>query len=88
MGGLLEAGFLLLATRAAFAITNGSDEVELYGGHTIPFGELILIAFVAASLRLGFALLSIWQSAKLTTDVVAATRHDLAKAYLERQVGR
>lgn len=82
VGGLLEAGFLLLATRAAFAITNRREVVDLVGNHSVPFDQLLVLAFVTAILRLCFALLAIWQSARLTTDVVARTRHDLAGAYL------
>lgn len=82
VGGSLEAGFLLLATRAAFSITDHSDSVRILGEHSLSLGSVLGLAVVIAVLRTAFALLGNWQSARLTTVVVAGVRRSLAGAFL------
>lgn len=82
VGGALEAAFLLLATRSAFAITDHSDSVRLFGRHSLALGAVFVLALLTAVIRTAFALAGNWQSAKLTTAVVAGTRRSLAEAFL------
>ena len=44
MGGLAEALFLVIATRSAFAITDGSDQVGLVAGRYVPVEAALAIA--------------------------------------------
>lgn len=80
--GVTEAGFLLLATRAAFAITDKSSSVSVFWGRSISLGLVFGLAVILAAMRTTLAILASWQSAKLTTAVVAGMRQDLASAFL------
>ncbi|MCA9242204.1 MAG: ABC transporter ATP-binding protein, partial [Planctomycetales bacterium] len=83
VGGLAEAAFLVLATRSAFAVADDSRSLELLGGRTIPLTTAVVVALALVLLRVLSASLAVWQSATLTTQVVAQTRVDLSTAFLE-----
>ena len=81
-GGLIEAGFLLVVTRLAFAVTEDSQQLQLMGRLHLPLtaalavGVLLLLLRIAAGLALG------WQAASFTSKLVASTRRSLASAFL------
>ena len=81
-GGLAEAVFLVIITRAAFAITDGSLQVGILAGRSVSIGGMVLLALGLVILRLGLVLLSTWQAARLSYRVVADIRRDLAAAFL------
>lgn len=81
-GGLLEALFLVATTRAAFAITEGSDRVGIIGGWylSVPMALSLSSSLVAG--RVALAAWASWQSSHLASSVVARTRTRLARAFL------
>lgn len=81
-GGLLEAGFLLTVTRSAFAITDGNDRFGLIAGTEVSVTAAIVIALLMVVARVGLNVFTAWQSAQLSTSVVAGMRRDLAEAFL------
>jgi ABC-type multidrug transport system fused ATPase/permease subunit len=81
-GGLLEALFLVVVSRLAFAITDDTTTVELVGGVSSSLawaaaGALLLVLFRAV-----LAVASTWQTARLSTSVIADLRTQIASAYL------
>ena len=51
VGGVLEALFLVIVTRSAFAITDGDDGVGLIAGRTASIGTAVLLALFLVVLR-------------------------------------
>ena len=70
--------FLVVVTRAAFAITDGDDEFGVIASRTLSVSATILVALGLVLLRLGLAVWVSWQAARLTSTVVAETRRELA----------
>jgi ABC-type multidrug transport system fused ATPase/permease subunit len=83
VGGLSEAGLLVVVTRAAFAITAGDHHVELVAGRRVTVGQATLIALGLVLLRVGLAVLANHQAATLSAAVVANTRSQLASSFLD-----
>ena len=82
VGGMLEALFLVFVTRAAFAITDGENEVGLVLGRTASVGSAIWIALLLVVFRVAFAIAATWQSARLSATVTAGLRTELSDAFL------
>lgn len=82
VGGLLEAAFLVLMTRAAFAISDGNAELEVVGGRTIGLTAAVMAGLVLVVVRVAFGVLTSWQSARLTSSVIAENRSALALGFL------
>ncbi len=72
----------MVVTRAAFAITDGDDEFGVIASRSLSVSATILVALGLVVLRLGLAVWVSWQSARLTSTVVADTRRELARAFL------
>lgn len=83
IGGLVEAAFLVLVTRIAFAVTDRSDNVELLGGWSLSVLQSAGLAAGLVAVRLGFGLVTAWQSSSLMSGAVASIRSELAHAFLE-----
>ena len=83
LGGLIEALILVLITRAAFAVSEGTDMVRLVGSWEVGRSTLLLIALGLVLLTVMFQIASTWQSARLGALVVARIRHDLTQAFLQ-----
>ena len=84
-GGVAEALFLITATRAAFAITDGDEEVGIVAGWFLPINMTLLVAFGFVVLRIAAAVSATWQSAQLSTSVVARLRRRVARAFLDAE---
>jgi ABC-type multidrug transport system fused ATPase/permease subunit len=82
-GGLVEALFLVTVTRAAFAITDGKDRFGVVAGIELSRAVALLVGLALVVLRIGLAVVSTWQSARLSSSVVASMRGDLAVAFLQ-----
>ena len=82
-GGLMEALFLVTVTRAAFAITGGKERVGIVSGWFLSVNETLLLAVALVFLRISLATFASWQSARLSTGVVAHIRRQLSAAYFE-----
>lgn len=82
-GGLAEAFFLVTITRVAFAVANGRSRVGMAFGWSAPIGLALLGAAILVSIRIALAGYNSWQSAKVSTRVVAAIRHRLSRGFLD-----
>ncbi|MDQ1493372.1 MAG: ATP-binding cassette, subfamily bacterial, partial [Actinomycetota bacterium] len=83
LGGLAEALFLVTATRAAFAITNGHDRVGIVSRWYLSVWSTLLLAIALIAIRIVLAGYASWQSAHVATRVVADIRHRLSRAFLD-----
>lgn len=82
IGGFTEAAFLVLVTRAAFAITDGKDRMGTLANHTVGIPAAMVMMFALVALRIGMAVASNWYSARLTSQVAADLRRRLALSFL------
>ncbi len=82
VGGVIEALFLVVVTRTAFAITDGADQVGLVAGRVASIGTAVGIALLLVVLRVAVAVAATWQSARLSTTVTAGLRTELGDAFL------
>lgn len=82
LGGLCEAVFLVVATRTAFAITDGDERVGLLAGYFLDVNETLLVAFALLVARYALAVLAVRQAAALTANVIERQRKRLARAFL------
>lgn len=84
-GGIAEALFLITVTRAAFAITDGDDQVGIIAGQFLSVNQTLLLAFAIVVVRAAAAAMAIWQSARLSSNVVARLRRRLTRAFLDAE---
>ena len=82
LGGLAEAAFLVLATRLALAVSDGVDDVEWFGGRTLPSGTAVGIALALVLGRLLLAVIANRLAASMAVRITADLRRELADAYL------
>lgn len=82
LGGLAEALFLVTVTRAAFAITDGDEEVGIVAGVFLSVNTTLFLALVLVMMRLALATFAGWLSAEMMTRASAETRTRLADAFL------
>ena len=87
IGGVIEAAFLVTVTRAAFAVSDGDDRVEVMFGNSFPLGWTIVVALVLVVLRVSATVATTWQSARLSASVTASIRSDLGTAFLRASWG-
>lgn len=81
--GLSEALFLVVITRATFAITDGSHTIDLWGGRELSVRQAAVVASVLVIVRVALALAGARQTAVLVSGVVARTRNQLATAFMQ-----
>ena len=81
-GGLAEALFLIMATRAAFAITNGAGRIGILSGWYLSIDLTLVLALALIVGRFFLAGYASWQSANLAAGVVAGLRRRLSRAFL------
>lgn len=82
VGGLCEAVFLVLATRAAFAVTEGADRIGVLLGRFLSVTHALALGAGLLAIRVGLAVAAAGMSARVSSDVVARTRLQLADAFL------
>lgn len=83
LGGAVEAGFLVVVTRIALAITSDEHRVDVMAGRETSIGVAIGAAGVLLAVRLALALLGAWNSASLTFEVITSLRRRLADSFLQ-----
>ncbi|MCA1842553.1 MAG: ABC transporter ATP-binding protein/permease, partial [Actinobacteria bacterium] len=81
-GGLVEALFLITVTRAAFAIANGEERIAV-SSSSFSVRSTLFIAVGLVLIRLALAGYASWQSARVSTRVVAQIRQRVTRAFLE-----
>lgn len=82
LGGFVEALFLVIITRTAFAVSDGRDTFGVVAGRDLGISAVVLVGIALVLLRVGFSLLGGWQSATLCAEVSASLRRELSGAYL------
>ena len=82
VGGAVEAVFLVIVTRTAFAITDGNHRVGLVLGRYVSVRTALLAALALILIRFATAAWSAHQSAAVTSVIAADIRTSLASAYL------
>lgn len=82
LGGLGEAGFLLIVTKVGLAAAANEDSVALAGGLEASLGSAIGLAALILVARVGVSLLGSRLNAANTAGTVARVRRDLSSAYL------
>ena len=83
LGGTAEALFLVTVTRAAFAITDGKDEVNIVSDLSLSVRSTLLVALALLLVRLLLSAYSGWRTARLSAAVVARVREQLSEAFLQ-----
>jgi ABC-type multidrug transport system fused ATPase/permease subunit len=83
IGGLMEALFLVTVTRAAFAITENKPRVGIVWGWFLSVNQTLLLAMGLVVVRILLAVLTSWQSARLSTGAVSRIRSELSSAYFD-----
>lgn len=82
IGGFTEAMFLVLVTRAAFAITDGQHEMGTLANHTVAMSTAMVMMVALVLLRIVMAVAANWYLASLSAEVAAGLRQRLASAFL------
>jgi ABC-type multidrug transport system fused ATPase/permease subunit len=82
IGGACEALFLVTATRLAFAVTEGDERVGVVAGRFLQVNAVLLLLAALVAARVVLASWASWQSAELSSTVVARTRTRLGTAFL------
>ncbi len=82
IGGIAEAVFLVVLTRAAFAITAGKSEMGILAGRTLSVNWALLLAFMLVLGRVAMSAATTWYSARLNAHITRQLRQRLASAYL------
>ena len=85
VGGLLEALFLVLVTRAAFAITEGNGRIGVVAGWYLTSGQALALGVVLVLLRLALAVWAASQAATVTTTAVAKLRRRRVDGFLNAE---
>jgi ATP-binding cassette subfamily B protein len=82
IGALLEAFFLIIVTRTAFAVTDGRDRFGVVAGIELSVGQVVIVGLVVIALRVTMAITGTWFQAELMSSYVADAREELADAFL------
>lgn len=82
LGGTAEALFLVMVTRAAFAISDQKERLSVVSGWSMSVQTGLLIAAGLIVLRVGLAGFAARQSAETSSRAVARIRHRLSDAFL------
>ena len=80
-GGALEAAFLAVISRLAFAVTEGSKRVQLLGAVDLSVGRTVVVGVGLIGARVGFSLVAAELSARVTSRVAGRTRLRLVASY-------
>lgn len=83
VGGLLEALFLVVVTRTAFAITGGKDDVKLLLNRQLSVNATLAVALGLIVGRVALAAIAARQSARLIAGAAAVQRRRFASAFLD-----
>ena len=82
LGGLLEASFLVLITRAALALVGTADRIALVGAIEISTWPTLLIAAALVGGRLVLALVGVSLATQITASTGIGLRNQVADSFL------
>jgi ATP-binding cassette subfamily B protein len=82
LGGALEAAFLVIVTRTTFAVSENRSDVDTFAGATATVTVALTLALGVVILRIIASVAGSWQSAQLSSRLVASIRNQLASAFL------
>lgn len=82
VGGTLEAVFLVLVTRIALAIAEGSSTATVIGNREWGLGTLAVLGIAILAARLALALAALRESTAITIGTSTDVRHRVSDAYL------
>lgn len=82
IGGFTEAVFLVLVTRAAFAITAGQRSMGTLANYEMSVSTALLVMLALVAVRIAMAVAANWYSATLSADITTELRRQLATTYL------
>lgn len=85
VGGVAEAGFLVIIVRAVTAVTEGREDIEFLSDLSVGLSVAVIAALGALLLRLVMALLNSYQSARLAYEAVALVRRRLMGSFFEAE---
>src|SRR5205814_10409518 len=77
LAGTAEALFLLTVTRTAFAITGDKPRAGIVSGWYLAVDQTLLLALGLLLVRIALAAATSWQSAELSSTVIARVRRRL-----------
>jgi ATP-binding cassette subfamily B protein len=80
---LAEALILVLITRVAFAISDGDDNIGLGPVGSVSIGGAFGLALLLITTTITLQITTAWLSSRLTAQVIADIRLDLADAFLD-----
>lgn len=83
IGGLTEALFLVIITRAAFAITDGKDKIGIIAGRFLSVNQTLLLGLAVVAFRLAISMCTSLMSANIATRATADARRRMARAFLD-----
>jgi ATP-binding cassette, subfamily B, bacterial len=83
LGGVVEAGFLVLVTRSALAIAAGDHSFDVHGSYSLSVTAGLWLAAALVLVRLGVTVTSARGSATLVADVSREQRRRLTHAFVE-----
>lgn len=81
-GASLEAGFLVLMTTTALAVTDGRSTIGPYAGLTLAVQAALALTAVLLAVRLALALVTVRVSTSLAIQVLTQARVALGESYL------
>lgn len=81
--GMIEAAFLVAATRTGLAIANNAGVVELTRGFTLTINEALLVAGGLIAVRMLVTLLDVRVQTGLAYRVATGLRKQMARAFLD-----
>lgn len=81
-GGFAEAAFLVLVTRAGFAVSEADETVDVAFGAQVSVGRAALYALGLVLIRVLLALAAAQLSARISAASVAESRRDLSIGFL------
>lgn len=88
LGGLTEALFLVLATRLAFAVTKGQDDVGVLAGRSLSVNAAVLLAFALVISRFLLSMVVTRLATSMTERITVGLRRLLLHSFLHASWAR
>lgn len=83
LGGLMEAAFLVVVTRIAFAISEGADTIEIGFGLEYTVRESLAALSILLVARVSVAITANWAASRIGASVVASIRMRMSSSFID-----